>query len=311
MAKYILKRVIMAIITMWAVVTITFIIMKIIPGNPFATEGRVSKAAVENLMRFYKLDQPLFIQYLNYLKSVITFDFGPSMTSSTIDANYYISKGLPVTIQLGLQALIVAIVLGMFLGIIAALNQNTILDYMAIVIAIIGVSVPSFIMARILTLVFSQSLGWFPIARWESPMHTVLPTFALAALPIAQIARLMRSTMLEVINQDYIKTAKAKGLSKLVIIIKHALKNSMLPIVAALGTTASNLLTGSFVIEKIFGIPGMGDALIKSIGNRDYPIIMAATVVYCLVLITIMLLIDLIYPFIDPRIKISGGGKRG
>ncbi len=309
---YVVKRLGYAVLTLWAVVTITFGMMQIVPGSPFAGEGKISDQAKANLAAFYGTDQPLPVQYVRYLKSVATWDFGPSMVNQKLSPNTYITNNLPVTIQLGIQATIVAVVGGLFLGIIAALYHNKFLDYFSMVLAIIGVSVPSFIMARILTTVFAQSLGWFPVARWESWQSTVLPTVALAFLPMAQIARLMRSSMLEVLNMDYIKTAKAKGLSRPIIIVRHAIRNAILPVVSMLGTTVAGLLTGSFVIEKIFAIPGMGDALIKSINQRDYPVIMAATVVYCLILISITLLVDLIYPLIDPRIDLTkGGGARG
>lgn len=309
LAKYILKRVGYAILTVWAVVTITFIIMKAIPGNPFADEGKMSAAALANLMAFYKLDQPLHIQYLNYLKSVVTFDFGPSMVSSTLHPNYYITKGLPVSMELGFQALVVALVLGLILGTVAALNHNKVPDYISVALAIVGVSVPSFIMARVLITVFSVNLGWFPVSGWRSMLHTVMPTVTLAALPTAQITRLMRSSMLEVMGMEYIKTAKAKGLRRIAIIVRHGFRNAILPIVSSLGTTTTTLLTGSFVVEKIFAVPGMGEALVKSVGNRDYPVIMAAAVVYSIILIVLNLIIDLVYPLIDPRIKLTGGEK--
>lgn len=309
MTKYILKRIGYALLTIWAVVTITFIIMKAIPGNPFATEGKMSQAALANMISYYKLDQPMITQYLNYLKSVVTFDFGPSMVSSTLDVNYYITKGLPVSMQLGLQALILSLVLGTILGTVAALNHNRMPDYLSIALAIVGVSVPSFIMARIFTSFLSVKLGVFPVSGWNSMWHTVLPTITLAALPTAQITRLMRSSMLEVVGMEYIKTARAKGLSRLAIIVKHGLRNAVLPIVSSLGTTATNLLAGSFVVEKIFAIPGMGEALVTSIGNRDYPVIMGAAVVYSVILIVLTLVIDIAYPLIDPRIKLTGGAK--
>ncbi len=307
--KYVANRVGYAIITLWAVVTITFIMMNLAPGGPFAGEGNISTTSVENLEAYYGLDKPLPVQYIKYLKSVVTWDFGPSMFNEKLSPNYYITNNLPVTIQLGLQATIVAVCGGLFLGIIAALYHNKFLDYFSIVFAIIGVSVPSFIMARILTIIFAQKLGWFPVARWESYASTILPTVSLAFLPMAQIARLMRSSMLEVLGMDYIKTAKSKGLTRRVVIIKHAVRNAVLPVVSMLGTTVASLLTGSFVIEKIFAVPGMGEALIKSITNRDYPVIMAATVVYCLVLIVLTLVVDLIYPLIDPRIDLVKGGN--
>lgn len=306
LAKYILKRLGYAILTIWVVVTLTFIIMKVIPGNPFISD-KMTKTTLENLMRFYKLDQPLFIQYLEYLKSVVTFNFGPSMVSATLDANFYITRGLPVSMQLGVQALLTALIFGMLLGVVAALNHNRWPDYISIIIAILGVSVPSFIMSRILTSFFSLKLGWFPVSGWDSMRSTVLPMIALAVLPMAQITRLTRSSMLEVMGMDYIKTARAKGISRIALILRHGVKNASLPIISSLGTITTNLVTGSIVIERIFAIPGMGESLVKSVGNRDYPVIMAATVVYSIILIALTLAIDLIYPFIDPRIKIVGG----
>ncbi len=277
---YVIKRLGYAVLTLWAVVTITFCMMQVVPGSPFAGEGKISEQSKANLAAYYGTDKPLPVQYARYLKSVATWDFGPSMTNPKLSPNDYISNNLPVTIQLGIQATILALIGGLFLGIIAALFHNKFLDHFSMVVALIGVSVPSFIMARILVIVFAQNLGWFPVAKWESFSSTILPTATLAFLPMAQIARLMRSSMLEVLNMDYIKTAKAKGLTRPAIIVKHAIRNAILPVVSMMGTTVAGLLTGSFVIEKIFAIPGMGDALIKSINNRDYPVIMAATVVY-------------------------------
>lgn len=306
MLKYVLKRLGFAVLTLWAVVTIVFIIMKLIPGNPFMDE-KITEETLKSLMAYYNLDKPMWQQYLGYLKSVITFDFGPSMTSSTLDANYYITKGLPVSMQLGGQALLVALAGGLFLGTVAALNHNRWPDYVSVVIGILGVSVPSFIMARILISIFAVHLGWFPVSGWKTTLYTILPTLAVAALPMAQTTRLMRSSMLEVMGMEYIRTAKAKGIPRLRLIVRHGIRNAILPIVSSLGTTATNLLTGSFVVEKIFAIPGMGEALYKSVNNRDYPVIMAAAVVYSLVLIIITLLIDICYPLIDPRIKLKGG----
>ncbi len=310
--KYVLKRIGYSVITLWAVVTITFGMMQLVPGSPFAGEGKISETSKANLAAFYGTDKPLPVQYVKYLKSVATWDFGPSMTNPKLSPNDYIENNLPITIQLGLQATLVAITFGLFFGIIAALFHNRFLDYFSMVVAIIGVSVPSFIMARILTIIFSTNLGWLPVAKWDSPAHTILPTVALAFLPMAQIARLMRSSMLEVLGMDYIKTARAKGLTRDAVIVKHAIRNAILPVISMLGTTVAGLLTGSFVIEKIFAIPGMGDALIKSIQNRDYPVIMASTVVYCIILIVLTLVIDLIYPLIDPRIDlVKGDGVSG
>lgn len=314
MLKYLFKRILYAIFTLWTVVTITFIMMMGIPGNPFAGEKNLPQAVIDNLNAFYKLDQPIIVQYFNYLKRVITLDFGPSMRSKSVDINQYIANGLPVSLQLGLQALLVALVLGIVLGIIASLNHNKTADYVATVIAIIGVSVPSFVMGRLLIIVFTTHFGVLSFGafrgfdRWT---NSILPTLALSALPLATIARLMRSSMLEVINQEYIKTARAKGLKQNAIVIKHAFRNAIIPIVSALGTITTNLVTGSFVVERIFGVPGLGEALIKSVENRDYPLIIAATVVYSTILIVLTLIIDMSYVYIDPRIKLLGGAKNG
>ncbi|MDR2940836.1 MAG: ABC transporter permease [Clostridiales bacterium] len=314
MAKYLMKRILYAIFTLWIVVTITFVMMMGVPGNPFAGEKALPQAVLDNLMAFYKLDQPLIMQYFNYLLRVVTLDFGPSMRSQSTDINTYIANGLPVSMQLGLQALLVALVLGVLLGVIASLNHNKVGDYLATVIAIVGVSVPSFVMGRFLIIVFVTNfkvLSFGAFHGFENWSYSILPSIALAALPLATIARLTRSSMLEVINQEYIKTARAKGLKQSAIIIKHALRNAILPIVSALGTITTNLVTGSFVVERIFGIPGLGEAFIKSVESRDYAMIIASTVVYSFILIVITLVIDISYTFIDPRINLVGGAKNG
>jgi len=305
MWKYTLNRLFWAVITVWVIITLTFIIMKIIPGNPFAREGPMPPAVYNNLQRHYNLDKPEIVQYGIYLKSVLQFDFGPSMKSSSITVNDYIKKGFPISLHLGLQALMIAITFGLILGVIAALNRNRWPDYLSMVLAIVGLSVPSFVLATFLIHFVAVEWKLLPVATWKSWAHTILPSIALAMMPMAYIARLMRSSMLEVMSQDYILTAKAKGLANSVIIIKHAVRNAILPVVTVLGILTANLVTGSFIIEHIFGIPGMGEMFVKSIFSRDYPVILGSTIFYSIILISLIFIVDIAYTWIDPRIKIT------
>lgn len=310
MSKYLVRRLAMAIVTLWAVITITFILMHSVPGNPFVNENRnIPEAVYQNLLKKYGLDKPYSEQYAVYLKNIARGDFGESMKSNTETVNEMIARGFPVSAQLGLQALLIALIFGPTLGAIAALYQNKFPDYISMIISIIGVSVPSFVMGSFLIQFVARNVEWIPIGGWGEWRHTILPSFALALMPLAQMARLMRSSMLEVIGQDYIKTAKSKGITRTAVIMKHAVRNAILPIVSILGTTISNLLVGSFVIEKIFGIPGLGMFFTTSIYNRDYTLIMGVTVFYALILIAMLLLVDIAYTLIDPRIRLTKEGR--
>ena len=309
MLKYVLNRFVMVIITLWAIISITFFLMHAIPGNPFSNEGsKMPKTVYENLLKQYGLDKPLHEQYVVYLSNVIKFDFGRSMKSEVETVNDMIKRGFPVSAQIGLQGLLIAIIFGPLLGALAAVYQNKAPDYIATIIAILGVSVPSFVLGALLIQLASRT-RILPIGGWGTFAHTILPSLALSFMSMAHIARLMRSTMLEVLNQDYIKTARSKGVSKAMVIIKHAVRNAMLPIISTLGTSATNLLVGSFVIEKIFGIPGLGRFLTTSISNRDYPLIMGITIFYSLVLICMIFIVDILYMVVDPRIKLTKGGE--
>lgn len=309
MKKYILKRLALAVVTIWAIITLTFILMHSVPGNPFRSESKMPKVVYENLLKKYGLDKPLHEQYLIYLGRIIRGDFGDSMKSRVETVNDMIRRGFPVSATIGLQALIIALCFGPALGAIAALNQNKWPDYLSMVIAIIGISVPSFIMGTVFIQFLARNISWLPIGGWGEFRHTILPSFALAFMPMAQIARLMRSSMLEVMGQDYIKTAKSKGLSNATVVLRHGVRNAILPVISVLGTVASNLLTGSFVVEKIFGIPGLGMFLVMSISNRDYPLIMGTTIFYAIVLICMLLIVDIAYMLIDPRIKLTKEGR--
>lgn len=299
----------MSIITIWAVITITFFLMHAVPGNPFAKEGKMPKVVYDNLQKKYGLDKPLREQYVIYLKNVLKGDFGDSMKSRVETVNDMIERGFPVSARIGAQALLIAIVFGPALGALAALYQNKFPDYFSMVLAILGISVPSFIMGTIFIQFIAKNVSWIPIGGWGTWRHTLLPSLALAMMPLAHMARLMRSSMLEVLGQDYIKTAQSKGITKSAVILKHAVRNAILPVVSILGTTISNLLVGSFVIEKIFGIPGLGSFFTKSISNRDYTLIMGTTIFYAIILVALLFIVDLAYMFIDPRIKLTQEGR--
>jgi ABC-type dipeptide/oligopeptide/nickel transport system permease component len=283
--------------------------MHSIPGNPFRKEGKMPAVVYENLLKKYGLDKPKSEQYVIYLKNLLKGDFGDSMKSRVETVNDMIRRGFPVSAYLGLEALLIALIFGPALGAFAALYQNKFPDYISMIIAIIGISVPSFIMGTILIQFVAKNISWLPIGGWGEFKHTLLPALALSLMPLAYIARLMRSSMLEILNQDYIKTAKSKGLSKSIVILKHAVRNAILPIVSVLGTLISNLLVGSFVIEKIFGIPGLGKFFVQSINNRDYTLIMGTTIFYAIILIILLLFVDIAYMFIDPRIKLTKEGR--
>ncbi|EAR64626.1 dipeptide ABC transporter (permease) [Bacillus sp. NRRL B-14911] len=293
------------LVTLWLIITLTFFLMHSIPGSPFNEERATSEAVQKNLEAYYHLDEPLPVQYATYLKSLITLDFGPSIKKSSQTVNDMLSRGFPVSFELGMWTLLLAVFSGIVLGIIAALRHNGFIDYLAMTIAVLGISVPNFVLATLLIQQVAVNWDLLPAATWTSWRHMILPTLALATGPMAIIARLTRASMLEVLTQDYIRTAKAKGLTPVKIVFKHALRNALLPVVTVLGTMAASILTGTFVIEKIFAIPGMGKYFIESIGNRDYPVIMGTTVFYSAVLIFMLFLVDFAYGVLDPRIKLS------
>ncbi|MFQ6319921.1 dipeptide ABC transporter permease DppB [Bacillus halotolerans] len=308
MARYIMKRFWAMAATILVITTLTFVLMKVIPGSPFNEERGTNEAVQRNLEAYYHLDDPLIIQYIIYLKSIITFDFGPSIKKPSDSVNDMLERGFPVSFELGMAAIVIAVISGLILGVTAALRRNGFLDYAAMSLAVLGISIPNFIMATLLIQQFAVNFKLFPAATWTSPIHMVLPTAALSVGPMAIIARLTRSSMVEVLTQDYIRTAKAKGLSPLKIIVKHALRNALMPVITVLGTLVASILTGSFVIEKIFAIPGMGKYFVESINQRDYPVIMGTTVFYSVILIVMLFLVDLAYGLLDPRIKLHKKG---
>ena len=305
MGGYVVRRIVSMIITLFFVITLTFVMMHSIPGNPFTGEKKLPPAIEKALMEKYNLDKPLSQQYVDYVSGVAKGDFGPSMKYNGRTVNDLIGDGFPVSAELGGLAILLIVILGIPLGVVAALKQGTWVDRTMIFFAIVGVTIPSFVLATLLIYVFGTKLKWLPTSRWVSWKSRIRPTIALGVSSIAYVARLTRSSMLEVINQDYIRTARAKGLSETVVVFKHALKNALIPVVTYLGPLTAAILTGSFIIEKIFAVPGMGRMFVESISNRDYTVIMGVTIFYSLILVLFIFIVDLIYGLIDPRIKIN------
>lgn len=301
--KYLGKRLIYLLMTFYVIVTLTFLLMKAIPGDPFTQEQALPKEILEGLRHHYGLDQPWYMQYLYYLKSILVWDLGPSFKYKARTVNEIINEGFPVSAMLGLEALFLSLSVGVFLGTFSAINQNKWQDRFAMITAVLGISVPSFILATLLQYVFALKLGLFPVARWESFEYTILPALSLAALPTAFIARLIRANMVEILQQDFIKVAKSKGLPPTKVVLRHALRNALLPVIAYFGQLTVNILTGSFIIEKIFGIPGLGQWFVTSVSNRDYTVIMGTTVFYSILLLSAIFIVDIVYGYLDPRIR--------
>lgn len=305
MLTYLLRKALLLLVSLWCVVTGTFFLMHAIPGDPFIGDRVIPQEILDSLYAFYGLDEPLWIQYLNYLKGILKGDLGPSIVYQGRTVNEFIREGFPVSAQLGVQALLLAIPCGIFLGAWAAQKRSYWQDNFAMIISTLGVSVPNFVLSSLLQFVFCVKLHLLPVARWGSFEHTILPTLALAALPIAFIARLTRSNMVEVLQQDYIRTAASKGLPLFRISLFHGLRNALLPVITYLGPVTTQILTGSFMIEKIFAIPGLGQWMIHSINGRDYPMILGLTIFFSSFLMVSMFAVDLLYSFLDPRIRFA------
>jgi oligopeptide transport system permease protein len=302
MILYLCKKTGILIASLFCVVSGTFVIMKAIPGDPFMDE-HITEEVLKSLHSYYGLDQPLWMQYFKYLKGFATLDFGRSLIYSGRTVYQLISDGFPISAQLGIQALCLSIPSGILLGTWAALKRSRWQDNMAMIISTFGISVPNFVLASLLQYFIALQFHLLPVARWGTIAHTILPTLALAALPTAFISRLTRSNMVEVLQQDFIRTAMAKGLPLFRIAIVHGLRNALLPVISYIGPVTAQILTGSFVIERIFAIPGLGEWLIISINNRDYPVIMGITVFYSSLLLISIFLADIAYSLLDPRIR--------
>jgi oligopeptide transport system permease protein len=302
---YLLKKVAILIFSLFVVITLTFVLMHTIPGDPFVQDKAIPEEILRALHKHYGLDQPLLVQYGKYLNGILHFDFGPSFKYQGREVTDIILQGFPVSLVLGLEALLLALCGGVFLGTVAAFNHQRWQDYCMMVIAVIGISVPSFILASFLQYIFAMKLDLLPVARWGSFSQSIMPALSLAALPMAFIARLARANMVEVIQLDFIQTAKAKGLNAYHVATRHVLKNALFPVIAYLGPLCAAVFTGSFAIEKIFGIPGLGQWFVTSITNRDYTMIMGTTIFYSALLLFCIFIVDIIYCILDPRIKFT------
>ncbi|WP_034453001.1 ABC transporter permease [Butyrivibrio sp. AE2032] len=302
---YIVKRILLAIVTIWVVITVTFFVMHAVPGGPFIGEKAVSESVMAAMEAKYGLDKPLGVQYLTYLSDVVTkFDFGPSLKQKGRTVNSIIFDGMKTSAKLGLIAAVIALICGIILGSVAALRRNRIIDRVIMIITTAFVSMPSFIMGSLLLIAFAINLKWFP-ANGASKNGLVLPIITLSLYPMAYITRLTRSSMLEVLGQDYIRTAKAKGVSGWKIIFGHALKNSLIPVITYFGPMLAGIVTGSLVVEQIFAVPGIGRAFVNSITGRDYPLIMGTTIVLATLIVIMNLLGDILYKVVDPRITLE------
>lgn len=305
MGKYIVKRLLLAVITIFVVATLTFFLMNAVPGGPYEAEKAISPQAKAALEAKFGLDQPLGIQYVTYMKNLLKGDFGPSLKQRGREVKDIIFSKFPVSARLGGISVLVALCIGIPLGCLAALNRGKLLDNIIIVVATCGIAVPSFVICSVTMYFFGAKLNLLPTVGITTWKHYILPVFALSFYPTAYIARLMRSSMLDVLSQDYMRTAKAKGVSQFKMLFKHALRNSILPVVTYVGPMMAYTLTGSFIVEKIFTIPGLGGEFVSSITNRDYMMIMGTTIFLATLMITVNVLVDIVYKIIDPRIKLK------
>lgn len=303
--SYIIKRILLAVLTVWIVMTITFFVMHFVPGGPFASEKAVSPAVQAALEAKYGLDKPLMEQYISYLTDIITkFDFGPSLKQRGRNVIDIMTDGLKTSVKLGVRAALWATVVGIVLGAVAALNRNTVFDRIIMVISTAFVSMPSFIMGSLLLLIFAVILKLVP-ANGETAKGLILPIITLGLSPMAHIIRLTRSSMLDVLGQDYVRTAKAKGVAPVKIIFGHSLKNALIPVITYVGPMLAYIVTGSLVVEQIFAVPGIGRSFVQSIINRDYPLIMGTTIMLASLIVIMNLLSDILYKVVDPRIDFS------
>ena len=307
MIAFLLRRLASAVPTLLVIVTVAFFMMRVAPGGPFDQDRALSPDIEANILRAYNLDKPLVEQYFDYVGNLLVGDFGPSYKIRDFDVNDLIAAGLPASLQLGGSAILLAILLGISFGTLAALRQNQTSDYIIMTVAMVGIAVPNFVMAPLLTLVFGVYLPLLPVAGWGDGafVNKILPVIALALPQVAYIARLTRGSMVEVLNTNYVRTARAKGLREQLVVVRHALKGALLPVVSYLGPATAGLVTGSVVIETIFDIPGIGRYFVQGALNRDYTLVMGVMVFYAVLIIVLNLLVDVIYVFLDPKVRHS------
>lgn len=303
--RFVVRRLLALVPTLWVIVTITFFLIRLAPGGPFQAEREIPPEAKAALQAKYGLDQPLHVQYGRYLGNVARFDFGPSYKFPSRTVREIVLGALPVSLELGGFALLFAILIGVPLGALAAVRQNSTWDYVPMSLAMLGVSIPNFVLGPLLIFVFALTLRWLPPAFWGSPSDKILPVITLGAIYVAYIARLTRGGMLEVTRADFIRTARAKGLDERTVIIRHALRGGLLPVVSFMGPAAARAVTGAIVVEKIFAIPGVGQYFVNAAFNRDYTLVMGVVVLYAVLLIVLNLLVDVAYGFLDPRVQLE------
>ena len=304
MTKYLLKRIAILLVTLWVVVTLSFFLMQVMPGSPF-NNPKLTNDMIAVMNKQYGLDKPVWQQYLQYLWNVLQGDLGTSYQSANQPVSMMISQRLAVSAQLGIQALVVGVLAGLFVGAVSARNKNNWIDNILSVLSTLGISVPSFIIGLLLLDYLGFKWGVLPLSGWGSFSQTILPTLALAIPVFAQVTRFFRSEMIETMNTDYIQLARAKGLTTRQISNRHAYRNSMIPVLTLIGPMAANILTGSALIEQIFSIPGIGQQFVTSIPTKDYPVIMGTTIVYAVMLMVAILLTDIITSFVDPRVRLK------
>ena len=304
MRRYIFQRVWASFLTLFVVVTLTFFMMRAIPGGPFTDEKAIPPFILEKIMARYHLNDPLYVQYGHYLWDVLHFDLGPSYRYEGMTVNQLIASGFPASLMVGSIAILLALVVGIPAGIVSALRRGRWQDRTAMVLATLGITIPNFVIATILVYFFAYRWGWVTVGFWEGLPTALLPAITLAGYPTAFISRLTRSSMLEVLQQDYIRTAYSKGLRERAVVYIHALRNAIIPVVTYLGPLIAGILTGSFVVEQVFGVPGLGTFFVTSISNRDYTTIMGVTIFYSALLVSLNLVVDICLGFVDPRIKL-------
>lgn len=307
MIQYIIKRLLAAILSMFLLVTTTFFLMHAVPGSPFnpGEQKNIPPEILAQIRSKYGLDDPPFKQYVSYMGKLLQGDLGVSFKKQNYSVNELVMGGFPASAKIGVWAIIVALAIGLPLGIISALKRGGWMDWFSMILATIGIAVPTFIIAILLLYIFAMRLGWLPVFGWGTWKHMVIPVACLSLSPIAYITRLMRSSMLEVSRQDYIRTARAKGVGEFMVIGKHAVRNAILPVVTYLGPLVAGLLTGSFVIERLFMIPGLGRYFVTAVSDRDYSVILGLTIFYGGFLMICILLVDIAYAIIDPRVRFT------
>ncbi|MEK5205515.1 oligopeptide ABC transporter permease [Psychrobacillus sp. FSL H8-0510] len=307
MKRYIAQRLLYMFITLFIIVSLTFLLMQMLPGTPFTDPDKLSVEQLESMNEKYGLNDPLGKQYVKYIGNLMKGDLGLSYQYEGRAVNEILGERIGPSAILGFQALMFGTLVGLMLGIISALNHNSFLDYGSVIIAVLGMSIPSFVFAALMQYFIGVKLGWLPVALWEGYENTIMPSLALSVTVIATVARFIRTEMLEVLGQDYIVTARAKGISEKSVVFKHAIRNAIIPVVTMLGPLAVSIMTGTLVIEKIFTVPGLGEQFTKSILVNDYSVIMGVTLMYSALFIGIVFIVDILYGIIDPRINLKGG----